>query len=113
MVAYHFADPSPYLHRTRDRLSTDAARHVVAELAVPEVPIVEGRSWWPPVATAAWLEQAARCGIAATDCTAEVIDWIRDSDDSYAGSVRVGRDIVDLIVDGDGVRVGAEDRYLI
>lgn len=113
MVAYQSAPAAPPHRRERGRDFAGPVRHVLAHLTVAAPPDVEGRPWWPPVATEAWLRQALRCGIAAADCTAEVIDWLRDSDDGYGGSVRIGWEIFDLLVDGGGcVRVAGEDRYL-
>lgn len=72
----------------------------------------EGRWGSPSSATAAWLAAAARTGIGARDCTYEVLDWRRDRDPSYAGTVRVGPLLLDLRIDGSGVvRVASEDTY--
>jgi hypothetical protein len=75
--------------------------------------VIEGRPHWPPVAVATWLEAARALGVDAADRTYEQIDSLRDGDDCYAGTVQVGRELLDLYVDAAGVlRVAPEDRYL-
>jgi hypothetical protein len=75
--------------------------------------VIEGRPHWPPVAVATWLEAARALGADAADRTYEQIDSLRDGDDCYAGTVKVGLELLDLYVDVAGVlRVAPEDRYL-
>ncbi len=96
------------------RLGEDMARHVVVDVGRRAAPMVDGAPWWPAVATSPWLRQAGLLGLAAEDCTFEVIDWLRDGDREYAGSVRVGSNVFDLLVDAGGcVRVAPEGHYLV
>lgn len=95
------------------RVGRDAARHVVADVGARLPPTVDDAPWWPFLAVQAWLSHASRCGLAAEDCTYEVIDHHRDGDLAYGGSVRVGTAVLDLLVDSEGcVRVAPEYRYL-
>ena len=74
--------------------------------------VIEGHPHWPPVAVATWLEAARTLGVDAADRTYEQIDSLRDGDDCYAGTVQVGRELLDLYVDAGVLRVAPEDRYL-
>jgi hypothetical protein len=67
--------------------------------------IIEGHPHWPPVAVATWLEAARTLGVDAADRTYEQIDSLRDGDDCYAGTVQVGRELLDLYVDAGVLRV--------
>jgi len=66
---------------------------------------------WRRLAVAGWITEAGRRGLRAEDVTYDVLDWRRDDDDSYAGTVRIRDNLLDLIGDGGIVRVCAEWRY--
>lgn len=67
--------------------------------------------WWT-VATAGWLRAALARGVIGAECTFDVIDSRRDADPEYAGSVRIGDQMLDLLLDEAGcVRVCDDGRY--
>jgi hypothetical protein len=90
-----------------------AWNQVVVDLSAVPPPLVEGRPCWPLVAVASWITAARAVGIEAVDHTYQAIDSCRDGDDGYAGTVQVGRELLDLWVDERCLlRVVTDGRYL-
>ena len=66
---------------------------------------------WRRLAVAGWITAAGRRGFYAEDVTYDVLDWRRDSDDDYAGTVRLLGETFDLVANDGIVRICHDYRY--
>lgn len=117
---------SPARTATRDVGTVTAAEAEAADIGVsPAVAEAMRVQWmadgvlnrpddvvlWRRLAVAGWVTEAGRRGLYAEDATYDVLEWRRDSDEEYAGAVRVGDEVVDLVVWRGTVHVCGDGRY--